>query len=289
MSKFTDSKHYKVLQETLKWEDKIPQKGQEHLEYADYQIELKDYSKALYHYEKAWSMEVVPALYSFAFYYKKDKDIQRKYKQCYKQLYSYYVERSNQTTEDIYRLAMCCAYGVGTKVDEERAYWLFLSVGNEHGGAMYELATAFELGSMGCKKDRNQAVKWLKKSYDSCYEPAIFSHFRLSHGTFQQYPYQREIKEATSFLLGQLIRVATVSPCEDSYQRVINIYESGYPGDTAEEKIAFQQKAKPYHQYLLTCASKYFYGEFLTYKESSIHKEYLENKGFKSSGVQLIL
>lgn len=276
MSKFTDLEHYEILEETLKWEHSIPQAGEEHLAYSEYQIRLKDYSKALYHYEKAWEQGCVVSLYAFAVYFKDNIEIQNQYKSYYPEVYAYYFEKSHDSIEELYRLAMCYNYGIGIKTDEEKSYWLFLSIGNEHAGAMYELGRIFELGSMGCKKNREQAMKWYRRSYDLQHEDAIFAHFNLYRGIFDEYPYQREIKEATSFLLGRLIRVATVSPCRDAYQRVIALYEAGYPGDLGEEKIRFKRKADIYRKQLKEMETRYAYGTFVTYTDSKIYQEYLQ-------------
>ncbi|MFI3212365.1 MAG: hypothetical protein R3Y24_03405 [Eubacteriales bacterium] len=278
MSKFTDSEHYEILEETLKWEKKAPKVAQEHVLYGDYQMRLKDDSKALYHYEKAWEMGDVTALYGIAICFRQDKETQKKYKIYYPEVFAYYLEKRQGTLEEQYRLAMCYAYGIGTKVAEEKAYWLFLSIGNEHGAAMYELGRAFELGFLGCKKNREQAMKWYRKSYDLQYEPAIFAHFKLFRGFFDEYPYQREIKEATSFLLGQLIRVATVSPCQNAYEKVIELYEAGYPGDSGEEKIKFQKKADLYRKQLKDSTLKYTYGKYIMYTDSKIYQAYLQKE-----------
>lgn len=278
MSKFTDQEHLDILRETQKWEQSMPSTGEEHFLYAAFQRRIKDYSKALFHYKKALRMDFLPAAFGLLLCQAEGVADDKIPDGCGRLAYQYYSGKKERTPEDSYCLAMCCAYGLGTPKREEKAFWLFSSLGNSHGGAMFELGKAFEYGALGCEQNHEQALRWYRKSYDAMYEPAIFSHFALFHGTFEEYPYQREIKEAFSFRLGQLIRVTSVSPCRDSFRRVAEWYEQGYPGDSGEEDARFRRKALYYRKRENSCSQKYNYGTFLPHLDSELYQTLLQKE-----------
>ena len=91
----------------------------------------------------------------------------------------------------------------------------------------------------------------MRKSYDAHYEEAIFKDFEIFPGSFGEYDYQREIKEAYSFKIGQYIRIVEVRGTQESIETVIEMYLHGFPGDTGAKKEEYSRKADKYIKMLV--------------------------------------
>ncbi len=283
MSLFTDFEHMIIVEESQKWEGRLPVTGEEYYRYGALQYRLKDFYKAVHFFRKAWKAQVMEASYGLSICILEEKGLERRltevqeWKQCSKEAFQFYKSMKKPDPEAQYRLGKCYAYGIGTSPDLEKAVVLFNAL-EEHGGALFEMAAAYEHGCGGLKKDEKKALKLYRTAYDKNYEEAIFAHYRLSGEDFENYPYQREIKEAYSFRIGQLMRIAEIAPCRDSYQRLAVLYENGYPGDHGEEDIRFRKKALIYRKLEESCGDLFNYGSFMPHLESEIYQKWIKDK-----------
>lgn len=283
MSSFTDAEHMILVEESSVWENRLPVTGEECYRYGELQYRLKDYYKAVHYFRKAWKEQFMPAAFRLADCMLEGKGIEKadredsEWKRCSEQAFHFYGSILNPTQEDKYRLGKCYAYGIGTEKNLEKAVHLFDGL-KAHGGALFELASAYEHGYGSLEKDEKKARELYWLAYDLNYEEAIFEHYRLSGSDFEKYTYQRELKEAYSFRIGQLMRITAIAPGRDAYEKMAAIYENGYPGDKGEEDICFRERAVEYRKKAEECKEQYSYGTFMPHLESKNYQEWIKGK-----------
>lgn len=249
LSIYTDREHEKALEETLYWLDKEPVTKEEKYAYGEYQYNLKDYRKAVVWYKKSAEESYSPAMYKLAYCMRHNLGICSDNKvenQLFKQAIA--KDEKQQNIEAKYRLGMCYTYGYGTEINEEKGASYFQQIENENAKALYEIALMYKDGKGEYSVDKEKAEQYLRKAYDGFCEDAIFTLFYMFHGEFSDFPYIREIKEAYSFKLGRLMRVAELKPCREHLNRLADFYQQGYPGDTGEKLESFQRKAQKYYK-----------------------------------------
>lgn len=247
MSAYTDFEHERALKETLYWENHPPVTAEEQYEYGEYQYRLKDFQKALEFYQTAAEEKYAPAMYRLGecYQYGLGCAVNERTAQAW-------FTKSLACGEDVsapeaaYRTAMCYAYGYGVAKDEEKAWRLFKTAGDSCAASLFEMALYFRDGKGGLKIDAQQAWAYFRRAYDGRYEEAIFALFAMFEGPFEEFPYQREIKEAYSFQLGRLMRVAELNPCPEYLVRLGAFYGRGYPGDSGEKLQKFKKLALKY-------------------------------------------
>ncbi|MFA9378416.1 MAG: tetratricopeptide repeat protein [Lachnotalea sp.] len=249
MSNYTDLEHEKALENTLYWQSgtiKTPVQG---YEFGRYQERLKDYKEAACWYLYASDNGYIPASYSYVICVMKQLGISDQNEDIHQLLpvmFDYYQEKK-ETPEDYYRLGMLYKMGWGINQDKNEALTNFkIAAKQNYGDASYEIALCFINGIENSDKDYDMTRQYLRKAYDEHCEDAIFKDFAIFRGDFNEYEYQREIKEAYSFKLGQLIRVAELRQSKESIQNVIQMYQNGYPGDTGAKRQEFIRKADKY-------------------------------------------
>lgn len=249
MSTYTDREHEKALKETLYWMSKEPITKEEKYYYGEYQYNLKDYIEAVVWYKKSAEEFYIPAMYKLAYCMRNNLGIYSDYEienELFKKVIN--EDKKHVQTESIYRLGMCYNYGYGVESDHKKAVSYFRKIENESAAAMYELGLIYRDGKVGYAVNKEKARQYLRKAYDGFYEDAIFALFYMFEGEFSHFPYIREIKEAYSFKLGQLMRVAELNPCREYILRLADFYYRGYPGDTGEKLERFRSKAQKYYK-----------------------------------------
>jgi TPR repeat protein len=286
MSVFTDAEHAYIVHETEKWQNATIEKLADYYRIGLFHYRLKDYYKACCYLKKAAEQAFVPALYSLGVCMSREEGCsrdERKEADLFRQAYDYYsgvYALKDYSIEDeatcSYRLGMCYSYNYGTEGDNRLARKLFESTADRFGASAFELGYSYEKGRLGLIADDKKAMDYYRKAYDLQYEDAIFSHFTLFHGEFEKYPYQREIKEAYSFRIGQLMRLSVVSPCRDSYNRLAQLYENGYPGDRGENDKRFKKKAEMFRKKAELLNNEYNFGKFLVFPDSVIYQSYID-------------
>ncbi|WP_177214533.1 tetratricopeptide repeat protein [Anaeromicropila populeti] len=249
MSKYTDLEHKSALEQTIYWDSTSIDTPEKEYEYGRYLERLKDYEEAMVYYERAWKNGSMPAAYLYLKGMSRQQETIREEKQAEelrKTVFSYYREKK-ESAEDYYRLGTLYKEGIGVKKEMDQAIQCFYTAAEDNfGGAFYELGIVCLEGLGGCEKDYLTARKYLRKAYDAHWEEAIFKDFEIFQGQFSEYEYQREIMEAYSFRLGQLIRAAELRKTAECYQRVIEMYQKGFPGDTGKKRELFIRKADKY-------------------------------------------
>ena len=173
---------------------------------------------------------------------------------------------------------MALRYGVGCEINLKKAIAIFQQIEEQEPNALFEIGLCFEQGILEDKDAIKKAMQYYELAYEQFCEEAIFQHFQLYQGDFATYPYQREIKEAYSFKLGQLMRIVHLAPSKDANKRVALMYENGYPGDNEEETKRFQEKAIPYRKAAETMEEEFIYGKMYTYVESRIYQDIICKK-----------
>jgi len=249
MSIYTDAEHAYAKEATKRWRNTLPMTTEEEYEYGIYQYRLKDYELAAQWYEKAAKKGYPPAQFALAMCIAEQRGVQGKWNEAeilFQQAAEYYMYHMEES-DAFYRLGMLHLYGYGVNKDEKLAREYFQKGAQvNQGGALYELALFYRDGKCGYPIDIKKSREYLKGAYDAHWEDAIFADFALFTGSFEAYEYAHEIKEAYSFLLGQLMRVAEIRPSRESLLALSALYNRGYPGDSSEKKRSFQRKAKEF-------------------------------------------
>ncbi len=259
MSTFTDVEHTFAKKATQDWRDRTPGTPEEAYAYADFQYRLKDFCLAAQWYGRAAAEGYVPAQYMLGLCIATRRGIRGRQSEAttlFKHAVAYYKEHL-EDPEACYRLGILYLYGYGVEQDAARAReWFQKGAEAGHAGALYELGKFYRDGKAGCPLDKQEARAYFRKAYDGHWEQAIFADFALFDGPFEAYEYKREIKEAYSFRLGQLMRVAEARPDRETLKAIIALYRHGYPGDTGERKQAFIRKGDKFVKRLETLPDK---------------------------------
>lgn len=176
-----------------------------------------------------------------------DAPVRLRYRASFSEAYNLF-----QTVADHYReltpadFDICCEYsleGSGICADSTKASPI------SHcklpaGAALFELAKYFLEGLSPVDKNIENGRSLLKKAYDFHCEEALFYDFNLFGGNYNTYEYQDDIRELYSFRIGQYGRVCDINPSKETYLRLIQMYEKGYPGDNAERRLDFAKKRR---------------------------------------------
>lgn len=274
MSKYTDWAHEKALADTLYWIEEKLDTLEKKYHFAAFQEFIKDDRKAFLLYQQAAEKGYEPAYYKMGEYLVKGKGCPQDLGEA-EQWFKKAVEWLNTTpkTMDLYyRLGMCFRYGWGIQQDDKVAFDIFTIASDNCGKALYEIGLYYLYGSEEIKKNLKLARHFFRKSYDLYTENAIFKDFEAVGEKWDSYEYQREIKEAFSFRLGQFMRIAEVSPCKNSFLQVARLYRKGYPGDTADGYERYQKHANDYEKKAEAFTDTYTEGRFLVFnlKENQI-------------------
>lgn len=296
MSSYTDREHLEIIQESEKWKNIIPETPEACYKYGQLQYRLKDTEQALFYMDKAAKAGYPPACFLYVVYERKVVGLEQwnRSPEYEAKAFSYYIGKANLLEEEsaaeiIYRQGMCYRYGIGTEENAEQAKAAFEEIANTHAEAMYELGLYYEKE----KRDAGEAKKWYRKAYDGFCEEAIFAHFNLFEGEFEEYPYQREIQEAYSFRLGRLMRIVTVSPTTYSFIRLAQMYEKGYPGDRGEEKERFCKKGEEFRKkaQLLENEAKQdiVKATLFLFPDSEIYQKYIQSEDMSAFGQEAFL
>ena len=116
------------------------------------------------------------------------------------------------------------------------------------GDACYELALYYLNGLTPVEKNIPKGRALLKNASDFHNAEALLLDFELFGQDYSAYEYQDDIRELYSFIIGQYGRVCDVHPSVKAYERLITMYENGYPGDEGQRKSDFASKAKPLYK-----------------------------------------
>jgi FOG: TPR repeat, SEL1 subfamily len=249
MSGYTDYEHERALAETLYWAAKQPATCEEQYEYGEYHYRLKDYREAVVWYKMAAQAFYIPAVYKLAYCrrYNLGTGSDAGEEAALFRLVLKHDEQENNAPA-WYRLGMCLTYGFGTPADERAAVSYFNQAITENSEALYELGLYYRDGKGDRPVDPARAAAYFRAAYDGFCEEAIFALFAMHTGDFAAFPYRREIREAYSFKLGRLLRVAELNPCAEYLNRLAAFYRRGYPGDSGEKLAKFQRLAEFYYK-----------------------------------------
>lgn len=245
MSRYTEYEHEYGLKEAKRWWKDIPRKTEEKYEFAMFQYRLYNYAEAVRWLREAVKEGHLNAKYQLAYCLQNGLGVACDSEKANQLFLEYMVkaEKEEPTIEQRYQLGICYAYGFGCIQDNKKAVSCFTSIVKKHSGACYELGKHYRDGTLSFPISKKMAMKYFLKADQLLHGEAIMEHFYLWDGTFEAYPYQREVKEAYSFKLGRLIRATEFHPSVDGIKRVIAMYEKGYPGDQEDAFIRFQRKA----------------------------------------------
>lgn len=249
LSLYTDREHERALSETLYWTEKSPITKEEKYDYGEYQFRLKDYKEAVKWYKEAAEQLYVPAMYKMAYCMRFNLGTSSNYKEetaLFGQVIIH--DKESEDSEAKYRLGMCYTYGYGTKMNEKKGISYFDQAKEKNIDALYEIGMSYKKGKAGYEIDKKKAEEYFRKAYGGFCENAIFEIFDMYERKFSEFPYIREIKEAYSFKLGRLIRVAELRPCKEYLNRLAAFYEKGYPGDEGEKLEKFHRIAQKYYK-----------------------------------------
>lgn len=250
MSSFTDHEHEWALRDTLYWLQVTPATREAEFEYGQYQYRLKDYREAVAWYRRAVEKSFIPAMYKLAYCLRHQLGCRSCDKEAIR-LFQQVVECDEQKSDEpeaCYRLGMCYTYGYGVGPDETKGMHYFSRIKETNADAWYEIGLGFLTGKGEYAQDRQKAEQCFRQAYDGFCEEAVFTLFTMFTGPFDAFPYIREIKEAYSFKLGRLLRVAELKPCEEYWTRLADFYQQGYPGDTGEKLDKFHRLARKYYR-----------------------------------------
>lgn len=247
MSTYTDRQHEYALNETLYWEKEIPDTPLKAFAYGQYQFSLKDYQEAVTWFQKAAEQNHIPAQFQLAYCLHYQLGILPD-NETENQLFANVLihDHTSLTSEARYRLGMSYTYGFGTPIDEIKGFSYFMQSKEAIPHSLYELGLYYRWGKGSMTPDRNIAAKYFRAAYEQFCEQAIFELFMMFSGPFAEFTFARDIKEAYSFKLGQLLRVAELKPCKEYFHRLADFYEQGYPGDTKENILKFKKLAQTY-------------------------------------------
>lgn len=249
LSLYTDREHERALSETVYWIEKSPVTKEEKYDYGEYQFRLKDYKEAVKWYKESAEQLYIPAMYKLAYCMRYNLGISSDNNEetmLFRQVITH--DKEAEDSEAKYRLGMCYAYGYGTEIDEKKGISYFNEAKDENIDSLYEIGMSYKEGKAGYDIDKKKAEKYFRKAYDGFCENAIFEIFDMYDAEFSEFPYIREIKEAYSFKLGRLIRVAELKTCKEYLNRLAAFYEKGYPGDTGEKLERFYRIAQKYYK-----------------------------------------
>ena len=249
LSLYTDREHERALSETLYWMERNPITKEEKYDYGEYQFKLKDYKEAVKWYRESAEQLYIPAMYKLAYCIRHNLGISSdNYDEImlFRKVIAH--DKGTEDAEAKYRLGMCYTYGYGAEIDEEKGILYFLEAKDECIDALYEIGICHKEGKAGYDIDKKKAEVYFRKAYDGFCENAIFEIFDMYDGEFSEFAYVREIKEAYSFKLGRLIRIAELRPCKEYLNRLAAFYEKGYPGDTGEKLERFYRIAEKYYK-----------------------------------------
>jgi hypothetical protein len=256
VSIYTDREHEKALSQTLYWMERQPFTDEECYAYGEYQYSLKDYREAVIWYRRAIEKHWAPAAaYKLAYCMKHSLGTEQNNQLADLLFKQVIVDAENEaavdsisfTAQGKYRLGMCYTYGYGTAADPPKGIAYFSRVQEMIPDALYEIGLAYKEGKGGYPFDPPKAAACFRKAYDNFCEDAIFALFEMFDGSFEDFPYIREIKEAYSFKLGRLMRVAELKPCQEYWIRLADFYQQGYPGDGEAGLEKFNKLARKYY------------------------------------------
>lgn len=252
---YISKEHAEIKRRALKYWTRKPDTPEEAVEYAEYHLWSKDYGNAAKWYAKAASDNVPEACYEYGYLLWNGMGVTENKKQAesfFQRFIQSMKDKENQRGivdgNNIFRLAMCYGYGFGTPKDSEKAHTFLEEIKEDIPEAQYQIGIAYRDGLWGYPGDRVQAEYYFRKAYDNCAEEAIFASYNMFEGKYEQYPYKEELTMAYSYRIGKCMRAAHVSPCVESYQNLVDLYQHGFPGDTGEADIRFRQKAEKYQR-----------------------------------------
>lgn len=287
MSVYTEAEHVIAISDTLKWIDQPPASPESRYAYGLYHLRLKDYNEALRWLIFAAEDGITAAFFDIGECLHRNLiDISAFSQQlpdadsCFKRAYNFYTHTVAKDSTALFRLGYMQRYGLGCLQDTSAAFALFLKVQAMHatlvpddfnitcnysiegsgvsstadicklplGDACHELALYYLNGLTPVEKNIQKARALLKKAYDFHSAQALLLDFELFGQDYTSYEYQDDIRELYSFIIGQYGRVCDVHPSVKAYQRLIDMYENGYPGDEGQRKSDFALKAKPLYK-----------------------------------------
>lgn len=289
MSIYTEAEHAIAITDTLYWINQPPIEPLERYRFGRYHYRLKDYNEAFRWFRHAASDGIGQAWFDLGECLRMDlidctdttPEAEDFYSAefCWHHAWEYY--KDGETPEVLYRRAYMLRYGLGTDADVRQAALLFQKIADLYNDLKPEDfdiccnysyegssvsaptdvcklpagAALFELAKLELKRDSDKGRMRLKKAYDFHCEEALFLDFQLFGSNYASYTYQDDIRELFSFRIGQYTRICDVNPSVKAYRRLIDLYESGYPGDDEERRKAFAQKAVPLRKKLEALAN----------------------------------
>lgn len=258
MSTYTDQEHDIALRDTLYWQGRTIDTTEKMYGYAEYLYRLKDYETAAVWYEKAAIDGFFPAMYKLALGWRRGLIETKNEAQVQKYFVNAlaYFRQKPDSPENCYTIGICLRYGYGVFPEERKAFEYFNCAEDNCASALYEVGLYYRDGIAGVQQDKEKAKLCFRRAYDGHYEDAIFALFLMHKGPFEEFPYIREIKEAYSFKLGQLMRIAEVKPSYGSLKRLAAFYRQGFPGDAGAAFENFQKKADSYEKKALQGSGK---------------------------------
>ena len=247
MSRVTKKIHQQALTETLYWQSATPGTVAEFYRYGMYLFRLKEFVPAFSYFKRASEAGSIPGKFQVACCLHEGYGAETDKAQA-AELFAYVInhDEGEANCYSLYRLGYCLMYGLGITKDEEKGLAFFRRISDSVPSAVYEKALCFRFGRGGVSADPDKACSFLREAYDRFCEEAIFKLFEMHEGPFETFSYVREIKEAYSFRLGQYIRAVELNPSRDSLERLIKMYQAGFPGDTEVQDKQFRQKADKY-------------------------------------------
>ena len=287
MSVYTEAEHVIAISDTLKWIDQPPISPGDRYAYGLYHLRLKDYNEALRWFLFAAEDGIEAAFFNIGECLRRNLiDISAFSQQlpdadnCFKRAYNFYTHTAAKDSTALFRLGYMQRYGLGCLQDTSAAFALFLKVQAMHanlvpddfnitcnysiegsgvsstadicklplGDACYELALYYLNGLTPVEKNIPKGRALLKSAYDFHSAQALLLDFELFGQDYSAYEYQDDIRELYSFIIGQYGRVCDVHPSVKAYERLIAMYENGYPGDEGQRKSDFALKAKPLYK-----------------------------------------
>lgn len=287
MSVYTEAEHVIAISDTLKWIENPPASPESRYAYGLYHLRLKDYNEALRWLLFAAEDGIEAAFFDIGECLRYDFADLSVFNQllpavdtCYERAFAFYSHMPSKDSTALFRLGYMRRYGLGCPQDMTAAFALFLKVQGIHkylvpddfnitcnysiegsgvtstadicklplGAACYELAIYYLEGLSPAEKNIPKARNLLKQAYDFHHADALLLDFQLFGQNYSAYEHQDDIRELYSFIIGQYGRVCDVHPSVKAYERLIAMYENGYPGDEGQRKSDFALKAKPLYK-----------------------------------------
>lgn len=292
MSIYTEAEHVIAISDTLKWIEQPPISPDQRYAYGLYQLRLKDYNEALRWLLFAAEDGIEAAFFDIGVCLLHDTVDATFFdhplpsvEQCYAHAFHFYQHLPQKDSQALFRLGYMQRYGLGCPQDTRAALALFLKVQKMYadltpdhfnitcdysiegsgvtrtadicklplGNACYELAIYYLNGITPVNKDTCKGRSLLKQAYNFHCADALLLDFALFGQSYADYDDQDNIRELYSFIIGQYGRVCDVHPSKKAYQRLIDMYENGYPGDEGQRKSDFALKAKPLYKKMESC------------------------------------